>query len=240
MSEHDHGHIAVSKAKLVLLTVFKGENERAVLQVSHQKDCDTYDKIWNEVGKQLGKKRKPNDSGRLPKKPPTDLSVYLLDEDVTFVIELHETTRAAFGPGPHPIMILPSMLGRELLSEVALIYKDASGQVIRLTQNNIPHEYSAIPPGAALSFRCSRSKMIAVWIANVINAGHGNPQKINIRVPFFLNLFDKATGKPVWTYGTDYHPELKDGHDHDKGPIDDLVHGGIHPDSVTQFFYYPE
>lgn len=230
MSDHDQDQRAEPKAGFVLLTIFKDDKERAVIQRSHRSQKDSYDEIFGEVKAQFGKERKLEPADKSTKAPPTDLSIQLEgdSDDVTYVIELHPSTRAAFGPGPHPIMILPMMLGRELLSDIALVYKDSKGDTVRMTQNNIPHEYSEVPKNAALSFRCNRSKMRAAWSANVNNAGHHDH---NIRIPFFLNLFDKNTGKPVWTYGEDYH---KPG-----GPKKDRFHGGIHPQTVAQFFYYP-
>lgn len=235
---------AGSKAGFVLLTIFKDENERAVIQRSHMMECEDYDAIWDEVETQLGQKRKLNADDNSRQSRPTDLSIFLEEGDVTYVVELDSDTRAAFGPSAHPIMIMPFMLGRQLLSDVALVHKDSAGKIVLTPAQEIGAFYSSIPKNAALTFRCSRSAMAAAWAEIVNAAGHDDAR---IRIPFFLNLFDKKTGKPVWTYGEGYHPagsaHNDHDHDHDHGrqgkDRDGRVHGGIHPPTVAQFFYYP-
>jgi hypothetical protein len=229
---------AGSKIGFVLLTVFKDENERAVIQRSHQRQCDSYDEVWDEAKSQMGKKRELSKRDKDQQAPPTDLSIFLEDGDVTYVIELDSGTRAAFGPSAHPIMIMPFMLGRQLLDDVALVHKDSGGRIVRTPAQSIGAFYSEVPKNAALTFRCSRSAIAAAWDEIVKGAGHYDPR---IRVPFFLNLFDKKTGKPVWTYGEDYHPGGRHDHEHNGQEKDrkDRVHGGIHPNTVTQFLYYP-
>lgn len=227
---HDHkdDHKVEPNVGFVELTVFKDQNERAVIRRTFQSQKPSYDEIFDVAKSEFGKKRELADFPEFRKKPPTDLSIPIEhgDDDVTYLIRLNSCTRAAFGPGPHPIMIMPMTLGRELLSDIALVYEDSEKNIVRMTQNNIPHEYSEVPKNAALSFRCNRSKLIAAWTAIVNNAGH---LERNFRIPFFLNLFDTKTGKPVWTYGEGYH----------RAPKKDRFHGGIHPQTVTQFLYYP-
>ncbi len=162
----------------------------------------------------------------------TPLSIKLQAGDCTYLVSLAKGTRAAFGPGHHPIMILPPTAGRALLDEVGLVYVDpASKEVVFMPADEIPAQYKHVPAGAALTFRCNSQVLQAYWNDVVGSAGH----QMAVQIPFFFNLYDTKTGKPVWTFGAHALAE----HDHDKGPDrqDFRTHGGIHPSSPSQTLY---
>lgn len=173
----------------------------------------------------------PPKSGDYPDADP--LSIKVEDSETTYVIKLGTGTRAAFGPGSHPIMILPFMQGRKLLDDIGLIYPDpANGnRPTFLPAEGIGSVFAKVPKDAVLTFRCSRATLQAEWDRVVGKAGH---PEAPLRIPFFLNLFDLKTGLPVWTYDKNrYHK-----HEHvDAGDFNWRVHGGIHPGNVTQWLY---
>lgn len=170
----------------------------------------------------------PHDHGPVP----TPLSIKLDPGDCTYLISLADHTRAAFGPGHHPIMILPVTVGRALLNEVGLVYVDPSSKdVVFMPADEIPAHYQQVPVGAALTFRCNSHVMQAYWNEVVGGAGH----QIAMRIPFFFNLYDTKNGKPVWTYGA--HSLGAHVHGDRAHDIDLLTHGGIHPSSASQTFY---
>lgn len=151
---------------------------------------------------------------------PTSLSLRPAADDTTYVVRIQDRIRTAFSS--NPITILPPELNN-LISHVGLL-KPGTGDEVQFVE---PSSLGGFDPdliGASLTFRCNRAEMLDAW-QQAMPVGHkGFP----LAIPFFLNLYDTETGMPVWTT-----------QQHSPNAHQPLFHGGIHPDSVTQLFYYP-
>ena len=173
----------------------------------------------------------------------SSLSVPVQPGNNLYLIKLDGSARAAFGPGPNPIMVLPPKLGDELLGDIQLIF-DNGGTTKFLAAGAIPNTFNEVPEKAVLAFTCDRTKLEQVW-KSVMPEDH---KDMPVAIPFYLNLYDTKTGAPVWAFlshgrrAADHqhntkHPETHGGIHPSYGPIHFVTHGGIHPGSPSQTLY---
>ena len=168
------------------------------------------------------------DVGPWPNHKYSQLSVEATEGRNLYLIAIDPQARTKFGPGPSPIQIMPPGFGTGLIEEIALIYVDSNGLVLRMEATDIPTDITLVPDNAMLSFVCDRAKLVDEWKRVVGGTGHGSSP---MRIPFFLNLWDTETNLPVWTYGVEAHAEHHEDHPHI------VTHGGIHPSDPTNDFY---
>lgn len=201
-------------------------------------------KAWDRIGDHL---KGHGQNGQYPKQQHTELSIRLVQGKTTYVIAFGSDTQTVFGPGNPPITLLPPSMTAKYLSNVGLVYRDASGAPDFTA--SIPTDFDKLPPGAALTFTCDRTALELAW-TDAFN-GHGRP--VPLALPFYLNLYDAKSMLPVWA--SDAHLHFHDAglaaanfethggiHPGDKkvavgGPMGFLTHGGIHPSSNVQLLY---
>lgn len=193
------------------------------------------------------KNPEPTKNGPWPNQKHSELSVQISSGNNLYLIKLDPDTRAVFAPGTDPIVVLPPELGGSLFENVGLAYVEAN-ELRFLPAANL-RDSATVPPQAMLAFTCDRAKVEQVW-KSVMPEGH---KDMPVRIPFYLNLYDSVTKKPVWTFGAPEHPfrpaaaidksvETHGGiHPSDDPHGDDHVHfvthGGIHPGSPSQLLY---
>ena len=183
---------------------------------------------------------------------PTELSIKVEPGVALYVIGLAADTQTRFGPSSAPIQILPPEYSNLFLKDVGLIYVDGSGVEQFVPAADIPANYPAIPKSAMLTFTLDRAAMEYAWQVSVSDLGHSD---YAIKVPFFLNLYDSVSGRPVWAYGDPTGPknpsiggastlkkaksvkaQAKAAQAGGGNPIT-ATHGGIHPGKPSQFLY---
>ena len=169
------------------------------------------------------------------------------DGNNLYLIKLDPETQAMFMPGTGPIIVLPPELGAAVLSDVGLAFMDAD--TLRFMTAAEFAAATAVPQGAMLAFTCDRAKLNQVW-TEIMPDGH---KDFPIKIPFYLNLYDSRSKKPVWTFGAPNHPFRPAALDHKFvethggiHPSDDphgddhlgmVTHGGIHPGTPSQLLY---
>lgn len=222
-----------------------GKLDRAVFQgheVSVVKPNDSVDAIVTRHAKNA-----PTKNGPWPSQKHSELSVEVTRGNNLYLIKLDPETRAVFMPGTAPIMVLPPELGSGILENISLVYAEADELRLLPAANIAASE--AVPSQAMLSFTCDRANMERVW-ASAMPQGHTD---IAVKIPFYLNLYDAATKKPVWTFGPPvprFRPAAADDkqvethggiHPSDDPHGDDhphfTTHGGIHPGTPSQLLY---
>ncbi len=180
-------------------------------------------KAWDRIGHHL----KGNGKGGQPPNPKhTEMSIELVNGKTVYVIEFGNDTQTEFGPGGAPITLLPPSLSGKYLSDVGLVFLDASGAPDFLAAEGINAD---TPKRTALMFTCDRVELEKVWKDSFKGHDHAVP----LAVPFFLNLYNATTKLPVWS--SDAHGSI-----HPVGknpPVGVRTHGGIHPSSNVQLLY---
>lgn len=220
--------------------------DRAVFQgheVSVVKPNDPVDAIVTRHAKNPN----PTKNGPWPNQKHSELSVKINDGNNLYLIKLDPETRAVFAAGTVPIMVLPPELGSGILENISLAYVEADELRLLPAANIAASE--AVPPQAMLAFTCDRAKMEQVW-ASAMPQGHTD---IAVKIPFYLNLYDAVTKKPVWTFGAPrcpFRPAALDhrlvethggihpsGDPHGDDHVHIVTHGGIHPSTPSQLLY---
>lgn len=210
-------------------------------------------KLPGHVAKELARGAvtlKPG-NGQKPHKLP-ELSIKVEEGVNLYVIGFGEDTQTRFGPTSAPIQTLPPEYSNLFLKDVGLIYVDGAGNEKYVAAADIPANYPVIPESAMLVFTLDRAAMEYAWQVGVSIPGHTD---YSIKIPFFLNLYDTKSGRPVWAYGE--HDGPKSGSNSGAGqPIGaefdmaqakaanaggempgTVIHGGIHPSKPSQFLY---
>ena len=236
--------------KVFYRLISKGTGDHPVFG-QHHKGSPNSTKKPGFIAAQLAKGAIPLDAGpgwavnghpELSVKAEAGVNLYL--------IGLEPGTQTRFGPGRYPIQLLPLDYTDMFLKDVGLIYADGAGTAQFVAAADIPANYGAIPASAMLAFTLDRTALENAWKLGVSNAGHTD---YVLKVPFFLNLYDCVSGRPVWAYG---EPDVvtstgsgaaqlktaKPGKSAAKaaqsgGNPGLMTHGGIHPGSPTQQLY---
>lgn len=236
-------------AKVIFREISKGPRNDEAIYNRHAVTPVKPNDPANDIVKRHAKKSIPTDSGQWPGQKNTQLSVEIGAGSNLYLIGLDQDTRAAFGPGPNPIMVLPHGFGRELLTDIGLVYLDSSGETAFMPAKDIPLTFDQVPLGAMLSFTCDRAKLLKLW-NSVMPEGHDGPP---INIPIYLNLYDTQTKAPVWTFqgagrrvpehsDANKHVETHGGihpsaNPHNEGSAGFTTHGGIHPGTPSQLLY---
>ena len=189
----------------------------------------------------------PTKNGQWPGQKHSELSVEVTPGNNLYLIKLDPATEALFMAGTDPINVLPPELGAAVLSDVGLAFMDADE--LRFMPAADFAAATAVPQGAMLTFTCDRAKLEQIW-KGIMPDGH---KEFPIKIPFYLNLYDSRSKKPVWTFcppdhafrpaaAADKQVETHGGiHPSDDPHGDDhlhfVTHGGIHPGTPSQLLY---
>lgn len=223
-------------------------NDEAVFQ-GHWTTKVKADEPASAIIERHAKNPHPTKNGKWPNQRRSELSVEISADTNVYLIRIDPDTRAAFGPEPDPIMVLPRGFGEQVLSDVGLVYVDAAGTTRFMAAADIPTQFDQVPTGAMLTFTCDRVEIAKLW-KSIMPQGH---EDMPINIPFYLNLYDTRTKAPVWTYQpagraandhvhadkyVETHGGIHPSEDpHGDNPIHFVTHGGIHPGSPSQSLY---
>lgn len=219
--------------------ITKGPQERALIG-KHYKGQAPAGKTPGWQAGEIAQNKVPCANGAWPGQKHTELSIEAEAQETLYLIGLDNSTRTRFGPNRYPIQLFPAEYTDAFLKDVGLIYLDKQGQPSFVEAKDIAANYGNIPTDAILAFTLQRTALESAWNAGVVQAGHGD---FTFAVPFYLDLYDISTGRPVWTFGAGHGPskaaattptaKAAPG----SGTLQPLIHGGIHPSSVSQVFY---
>lgn len=155
---------------------------------------------------------------------PVDLPFKLIDGNNLYLFRLANSndgesdTQAKFGPATAPMQTLPDGVnkgGNGFIKQLGL-YFIRNGSLSFYADNNIPATLAGVPDDAWLGFVCKASDAKARW-DELHPAGGG----ADFSFPVYLNLYDRVEECPCW------------GIDDDHGEVQIMVHGGIHPSTLS-------
>ncbi len=239
---------AASKVAYRLIT--KATDDRPTVG-KHFKGAAPSGKKPGFVAKGLAKGTVALNNGQMPGQLHTEISIKAEPGTNLYLIALDPSTQTRFGPGRYPIQLLPLDYTELFLQDVGLIYVDGAGTELFVAAADIPANYGSIPASAMLAFTLNRAALETAWTLGVTNSGHID---YSMKIPFFLNLYDCVSGRPVWAYGdpsvaistSTNQSQLKvakpvksqaKAAQAGGGLPTPMVHGGIHPNRPTQFLY---
>lgn len=155
---------------------------------------------------------------------PVDLPFKLVEGNNLYLFRLangtdgEADTQAKFGPATAPMQTLPdgvSKAGNGFIKQLGL-YFIRNGSLSFYADNNIPGTLDAVPDDAWLGFVCQASEAKTRWDELHPKGGEGE-----FSFPVYLNLYDRQEKCPCW------------GIDDDHGEMNIMVHGGIHPSTLS-------
>lgn len=153
---------------------------------------------------------------------------------VTITEQVAENTRARFGPGAAPMVLLPPNLGPgdHPFTQFGLYHLE-NGKLQHWPHDNVPTHHKDFPADAWVGFGCDHGSLKAFF------AQRRSEIDQKVAVPFYFNLYDMQETRicPIWELADPPHPMDQVETHGGIHPADAATHGGIHPSNLVQYVY---